>query len=72
MKIVEILGGLRIPLNNEENTLFEKVKKQDAPRISDLNDREKEVLRSLFKKNVVNIDEGKITYNALQDSGAIW
>jgi hypothetical protein len=73
MKIIEIIGGLRVPLNNEEVDLSNKVKKQTVKEVSDLNDREKQVLLLLVHKNVVNIDGNKITFNGLQHPDeAIW
>lgn len=73
MKMTEISGGIRIPLNNEENNLVTKVKKEKILEYSKLNDREQEVLLGLCRRNVLNINKGQVTFNGLQHPDeAIW
>ena len=73
MKMTEIVGGLRLPLNNEENNLVEKVKNKKILEVSTLNDREREVLIGLCRRNVLNIDKDEITFNGLQPmEEAVW
>ncbi len=43
MKIVEILGGIRLPLNEEEHELLNKIQKQMIKEVTELNEREKVV-----------------------------
>lgn len=71
--MTEIIGGLRLPLNNEENNLVEKVKNKKILEVSKLNEREQEVLIGLCRRNVLNIEKDEITFNGLQHPDeAIW
>jgi hypothetical protein len=73
MKMTEIIGGLRIPLSNEEDNLVNKVKSNKLLEFSKLNEREKELLIGLVRKNVINMEDGKVTFNGLQHPDeAIW
>jgi hypothetical protein len=73
MKMTEIIGGLRMPLSNEENNLVEKVKNKKMLEVSKLNEREYEVLIGLCRRNVLNIEKDEITFNGLQPvEEAIW
>lgn len=73
MKIIEIMGGLRIPMSNEETDLTNKVKSHQVSEVKQLSDREKQVLLGLIHKNIVNIDGVKLSFNGLQESeGLIW
>jgi hypothetical protein len=74
MKHIEIVGGLRLPLNNEEASIVEKVKNKEIKKVFDLNERDREVLLNLTKKNVLNIDKNDlIHFNGLQPAEeAVW
>ena len=66
MKLVDILGGYKLPVSNEEHKILEALNESPIM-FEDLNDRNKQVVYDLYFKNVVNItDEGKITKNGAQ------
>ena len=67
MKIVEILGGYRIMISEEEKELVNKLEKHGGMNLTELNDRELELADTLLRKNVVNINEYRINFNGLKD-----
>ena len=67
MKIVEILGGLRIMISEEEKDFVNKLKKNDGVNLSELSDREMELADTLLRKNIVNINEYRVHFNGLKD-----
>jgi hypothetical protein len=70
MKIVEIIGGWRLPLSNEETVIVEGVKTKKLTEISQLNDRARQVVLELVRKNVLNITEdNKIFFNGPKPIG---
>ena len=67
MKIIEILGGLKLMISEEEKDFIDKVKKNNGINLSDLNDRELELADMLLRKNAINIDDYRVNFNDLQD-----
>lgn len=65
MKIVEIMGGLRLPITNEEAELLSKFKDNDSIVKSKLNEREQTIANQLVNKNVLyrKNQDGKIQYS---------
>jgi hypothetical protein len=57
MRLIEILGGYRIPVSNEENDLINKVKQDGSLLFDDLTDREKQLSYDLYRRNVVKISD---------------
>ena len=53
MKIVDIIGSLRLPISNEENQLLEKIVKSNGIYKESLNERERELSRQLVNKGVL-------------------
>jgi hypothetical protein len=57
MRLIEILGGYRIPVSNEENDLINKIKQDGSLLFDDLTDREKQLSYDLYRRNVVKISD---------------
>ena len=53
MKIVDIIGSLRLPISNEENQLLEKIVKSNGIYKESLDERERELSRQLVNKGVL-------------------
>ena len=53
MKIIDIIGSLRLPISNEENQLLEKIVKSNGIYKESLNERERELSRQLVSKGVL-------------------
>lgn len=72
MRWVDIAGGIRITLSNEENDLVEKTRKNKKVKKQDLDEREKEIARKLVSKGVLNrtTEKDKIffVFNKLQEN----
>lgn len=67
MKTVEILGGIRVPVSEEEKRLWELCKEQNL-NFNSLPDRGKQLAMDLYLRNIVLINEdGDITINGLED-----
>lgn len=66
MKVVEILGGFRLPISNEENRIYEALAK--GPLLFEkLSDRDKQLANDLYFRNIVNItEEGIVSRNDIQ------
>ena len=71
MRWIDISGGLRITVNNEEYQLIEKI--YDNPlKKNELNEREQEVARILVNRGILirvkdENEKIKFRYNKLQD-----
>jgi len=66
MKIIEIVGNLRLPVFNEEVDLIKKVKSKKLTEVSQLTDRERVLTLGLVRRNVLNITDNKIFFNGPQ------
>lgn len=68
MKVIDIIGGWRIPISNEENVLLDLVKNSSPCKFINLNDRQRQLAFELYKRSVLLItDDGDITYNKKKD-----
>lgn len=68
MRLVEILGGLRLPVSNEESALIDLIQKNGSYQFDKLNGRGKQLTWELHKRNIFNVtDDGTITFNKKQD-----
>jgi hypothetical protein len=66
MKVVEILGGYRFPVSNEEMKIVNYLKKNKSLDFSKISDRQKQLAYDLHRRNIVKIsDGGMITMNGL-------
>lgn len=59
MKLRDIIGGFKMPLNNEENELYEKLDNTTL-QFDELSDRHKQVVFEMYKKRIVDIDDDGI------------
>ena len=65
MKIKELESGIKIPITNEESSVFAKISKSDNMLKSELSEREQLLANSLVRKDLVarrKNDEGKIIF----------
>jgi len=69
MKMIEIFGEMRLPVFNEEVEVLKKVKNKKITEVSHLNDRERQVVLGLVRKNVLNINGNSISFNAPKTVG---
>jgi hypothetical protein len=53
MKIIEVIGGMRIPVYNFENALFEKIKEKNGLGKSQLSEREQEIARNMLSRGIL-------------------
>lgn len=63
MRIVEILGGIRLPVNEEEKTFLKNLREKGSLIFSKLDERNLMIAENLSRRNIVNIKEDKITFN---------
>lgn len=63
MKIIELFGDLRLPIFNEEVDVVKKVKNKKLTEVSQLSDREREIVLGLIRKNVLRLEENQIFFN---------
>lgn len=64
MKIVEIMGGLQLPITNEEADLLKKFDQSELVTKSNLTEREQLLANNLVNKNVLyrRHQDGRIEY----------
>lgn len=64
MRIVEIMGGIKTPITNEESEVLDKIKDNESIDKSDLTEREIILANQLVIKNVLyrRHKDGKIEY----------
>jgi hypothetical protein len=69
MKIVEILDGIRMALNNEQADLYGRFKHQKTIPKADLDDREQLIANQLCTHDLVirSNQKGKIIYRLRKD-----
>jgi hypothetical protein len=53
MKIIEIIGGLRVPVYDFERTLFEKIKEENGVGKLQLSERDQELARNMLIRGVL-------------------
>jgi hypothetical protein len=53
MKIIEIIGGMRVPVYNSEKELFEKIKEKNGIGREQLTEREQELARTMLHRGVL-------------------
>ncbi len=64
MRWLDVAGGLRVPVNNEESEIVAKIDESTEFAKKDLNEREREVARKLVSRGVLNrfSDENRVVY----------
>jgi len=64
MKIIEVTGGLHMPITNEESDLLSKFHEGNSVSRKDLNERQIEVANHLVNRDVLyrKNQDGRITY----------
>ena len=64
MKIIEVTGGLHMPITNEESDLLSKLHEGNSVSRKDLNERQIEVANHLVNRDVLyrKNQDGRITY----------
>lgn len=64
MKIIEVTGGLHLPITNEESDLLSKFHEGDSVSRNDLNQRQVIIANGLVNKDVLyrKNQDGRITY----------
>ena len=73
MRLKDIIGGYKMPLNNEETKLYDDIQNKGSFDFEDLSDREKEVIYGMYKKRMVNItDDGIIKVKEPSLSDILW
>lgn len=67
MKIIEILGGIRLPITNEEMDVLNRFHDTEVIVRSDLSEREIHIANQLVNKSVLQrkIQDGKTSYKKL-------
>ena len=73
MKIIDVLGGIRIPLSEEESKLVSKVRETGKVLKKSLNERERELARRLVNRGVfLRKVEEKLTMYAVNELEDLW
>lgn len=71
MKIAQVLGGVGIPISNEEESLCEKIRQNGRIHKGQLDEREKELVRLLVNRGVLDRQKDHdgiyFTYNAYEE-----
>jgi hypothetical protein len=64
MKIIEVTGGLHMPITNEESDLLSKFHEGNSVSRKELNERQIEVANHLVNRDVLyrKNQDGRITY----------
>lgn len=65
MRFHEIMGGIKIPVYNEEQMILDKIG-DDSIANSELNEREQEVARKMVSRGLLNrfVSDGEILFYA--------
>ena len=73
MKIIEILGGIQMPISQEETDIYDKIVEEGIIYKDKLNEREQEVARKMVSRGVLeryNDDNG--LYFNISKNDDIW
>lgn len=54
MRWIDVIGGLKMPINNEESDLVDKINESNEIAKKDLNEREEELARNLVSRGILN------------------
>lgn len=73
MRFIEICGGIQIPLSNEENKLYERVKDDGEVQHSQLTEREQTMAQKLVSRGALNYRfESQDIYFSINELDDIW
>ena len=59
MRIIEIMGGLQMPISKEEEDIYDKIAEEGIVYKSKLNEREQEVARKMVSRGALDRYKGK-------------
>jgi|GEM_PF-6401179 len=74
MRWIEVLGGLRMPINNEESKLVDKIDESKEFDKEKLSEREQELARNLVSRGVLNrfSNDDSIVYYTVNKIQPAW
>lgn len=74
MRFIDIQGGLRIPVSQEEQTLIEHIRKHQHVLRTSLGERQRELARKMVSRGVLNrgLNEDDQVFYVVNDLEDIW
>ena len=64
MKVIEIMGGLRLPVFNQEMEIYHLIEEKKLVKRSQLNERQQELARTMVKRGILRqfTKDGKLCF----------